>query len=55
MPMETVVRNEDGRFAADLFYPIAIVAITASGILAAAAVLDLPLADVIALAMSSTA
>lgn len=49
------MRNEDRRFAADLFYPIAIIAITASGIVAAAAVLDLPLADVIALAMSSTA
>lgn len=47
--------NEDGRFAADLFNPIVIVAIAASGIVAAAAVLDLPLADVIALAMSSTA
>jgi hypothetical protein len=49
------MRNEDGRFAADLFYSTVIIAITASGIVAAAAVLDLPLADVIALAMSSTA
>jgi hypothetical protein len=53
--VETIMSNEDGRFAADLFNPIVIVAITASGIVAAAAVLDLPLADVIALAMSSTA
>ena len=49
------MRNEDGRFAADLFYAILILAITASGIATAAAVLDLQLADVIALAMSSTA
>jgi len=49
------MRHEDGRFAADLFYSILIIAITASGIATAAMVLDLQLADVIALAMSSTA
>lgn len=49
------MRHDSGRFAADLFYSILIVAITASGIAVAAAVLDLHLADVIALAMTSTA
>lgn len=49
------MKSDSGRFAADLFYAILILAITASGIATAAAVLDLQLADVIALAMSSTA
>ncbi len=49
------MRDLSGRFAVDLFHAVLIVAITASGIATAAAVLDLHLADVIALAMTSTA
>jgi len=49
------MRHDSGRFAADLFYMLLVVAITASGIATAMTVLDLQLADVIALAMTSKA
>ena len=49
------MRHDSGRFAADLFYMLLVVAITASGVATAMTVLDLQLADVIALAMTSKA
>lgn len=49
------MRSDPGRFAADLFYAMLIIAITASGMATAMLTLDLALADVIALAMTSTA
>lgn len=48
--------NRDApKFAADLFYAVLILAITASGVATAMTTLDLHLADVIALAMTSKA